>query len=192
MALNPQYTQGAGGLYPASSTTKLPAPAGYNAIESVPGAMSVGVNAEKQLVTPNQSSVSGDGNFYPTTMTTAAIIAAANEALAAGGGTVVLQPGHWAMTGPLPLLNGVIYRGAAPLQIVSAPGISDVGPTYVGAGGVWLEGDGTFNIFEGTAEDLTPATCRYHYFRDIITYSVRGAGIIDVGVARGTFFFLFA
>lgn len=66
MALNPQYPQGAGGLYPATSASKLPAPAGYNAIEPVPAPVLVGVDSSQQLVTPNQSSVSG-GSALPTT-----------------------------------------------------------------------------------------------------------------------------
>lgn len=70
MALNPQYPQGAGGLYPATSTSKLPAPAGYNAIEPVPAPVPVGVDSSQQLVTPNQSPVSGGSvsSRNPTTL----------------------------------------------------------------------------------------------------------------------------
>lgn len=76
MALSPQYPQGAGGLYPATSASKLPAPAGYNVIEPVPASVPVGLTPSQQLVTPNQSPVPGGG-----AMTGADITAALNAYL---------------------------------------------------------------------------------------------------------------
>lgn len=62
MALQPQYPCSGGGLYPATAGSNLSAPAGYNAIGQVPGAVPVGQASNGGLINTNGSPVSGGGS----------------------------------------------------------------------------------------------------------------------------------
>lgn len=70
MALQPQYPGSGGGLYPATAGSNLSAPAGYNAIGQVPGAVPVGQASNGGLINTNGSPVSGGaaGGGYRTVL----------------------------------------------------------------------------------------------------------------------------
>jgi hypothetical protein len=89
------------------------------------------------------------GEFVPKAATTAEITAAANLAFAAGGGVVNICNMDVTLTGPLPLLNGVSYKG-------NMGPWTTVGEGFVPTGGTILRCStpGAFNAFEFSALDL--------------------------------------
>lgn len=138
--------------------------------------------------------------FFPPTDDYAGILIAANAALQAGGGIVQFKAIDYTLTGPLPLLKNVLYRGVgAPWKMFehNHPG-----------GGTRLIGDaqyinnkwvgGTFNAFEwNPADRAAPHVNEAAYkgseqfgagVRDLViegfAYGIKAGALYDGGCAQ--------
>lgn len=109
--------------------------------------------------------------FSPPTQNTAGILLAAYAANMAGGGVVQLPSAAISLESPLPLYDGVKYRGAA--KVVTFPGIPD-GRMNPSSGTV-LTGNGTFPAFALNDSDLASPLANSAAFSS--------AGVVDCGIS---------
>ncbi len=109
--------------------------------------------------------------FSPPTQNTAGILLAAYAANMAGGGVVQLPSAAISLEAPLPLYDGVKYRGAA--KVVTFPGIPD--GRMIPSSGTILTGNGTFPAFALNDTDLASP------FANSAAFSA--AGVVDCGIS---------
>ena len=109
--------------------------------------------------------------FSPPTSDTAGILIAAYAAKVAGGGLVQLPDAAIALDAPIPLYNGVKYRGAA--KVVTFPGIPD--GRMIPSSGTILTGNGTFPAFALNDSDLASPLANSAAFSS--------AGVVDCGIS---------
>src|SRR5574343_196867 len=109
-----------------------------------------------------------------TTGTEAGIRAAAAAVSLMGGGIVQLQAKTYTITSALPLISGVVYRGAG-YTLAGYGGLS---------GGTIVQGDGTFPIFSAAATDLGALPGSIAAAR---TELVTRCGVKDMALKDGTY-----
>lgn len=109
-----------------------------------------------------------------TTGTEAGIRAAAAAVSLMGGGIVQLQAKTYTITSTLPLISGVVYRGAG-YTLAGYGGLS---------GGTIVQGDGTFPIFSAAATDLGALPGSIAAAR---TELVTRCGVKDMALKDGTY-----
>lgn len=117
------------------------------------------------------------------TKDTAAILAATEAARAAGGGIVKFRPGTYELNQTLPVLAGVSYIGAYPVQeqTTVTPGQYLADGQFVFAGGTVLHGDGSRACFEANATDLAESP------DDFGATAISGVGIHQLGMDNFTY-----